>query len=99
MKIIFVLDDQTIIVSSPEELQLRQLSPYLAGLVLPAGKNEQGEELLRPLITYPVVLALAPKPEPIPAGEATPVPTAPVPPVPTDISTGKKRKAKKASIQ
>jgi len=75
MKIIFVLDDQTVIVSTPEELQLRQIQPDLAALVLPAGQNENGEDLFRPLITYPVVLAVAPpksvEPEEVATEEAT----------------------------
>ena len=73
MKIIFVLDDQTVLVSNPEELQLRQVEAGLAALVIPAGKNEKGEELFRPLITYPVVLmALPPKPDDsISVGEAS----------------------------
>ena len=49
MKIIFVLDDQTVLVSNPEELQLRQVEAGLAALVIPAGKYEKGEELFRPL--------------------------------------------------
>ena len=39
MKIIFVLDDQSILVANPEEIQLRQIEAGLAALVLPAGKN------------------------------------------------------------
>jgi hypothetical protein len=64
MKIIFVLDDQSVIVTSPEELQLRQIQPNLAALALPAGKNDAGEELFRPLITYPVSLVVVPTEEP-----------------------------------
>lgn len=94
MKVVFVLDDLSIFVSSVEEIQLRQLEEGLSGLVIPAGKNDQGEELFRPLITYPVNLAV-PKPKPIPVGEATPVPA---PPAPTDISTGKKKRKAKASV-
>lgn len=58
MKIIFVLDDQTVLVSSPEDLQLRQLQPGLTGLVIKVGKNEQDEDLVSTLITYPVNLFL-----------------------------------------
>lgn len=75
MKIIFVLDDQTVIVSSPEELQLRQIQPDLAALVLPAGQNEDKQDLFRPLVTYPVVLSMVPPkqvdPTEIAAAEAT----------------------------
>ena len=77
MKIIFVLDDQTVLVSSPEELQLRQIEAGLSALVIPAGRNEKDEEMFRPLVTYPVVLISPPKPDPIPAGVATPVPAEP----------------------
>ena len=73
MKIIFVLDDQSVLVVTPEELQLRQIQPDLAALVTPAGKNEAGEDLFRPLITYPVALTAVPKPEPVATVEATPV--------------------------
>lgn len=99
MKVIFVLDDQSIYVSSVEEIQLRQLNEGLAGLVIPAGKNDQGEDLFRPLITYPVNLTVAkPKPvqaAPVPIPNPTPAPA--VPPVPT----AKKKRAKKkaATIQ
>ena len=78
MKIIFVLDDQSVLVTTPEELQLCQVEPSLSALVLPVGKNEEGEDLFRPLITYPVVLMVpppaAPVPESAPAGEAVAVP-------------------------
>jgi hypothetical protein len=88
VKVIFVLDDQSVIVSSADELQLRQIDPYTTALAIPAGKNEEGQDLFRPFITFPVVLTMAPKPEVV----ATPVP-------PTDISTGGKRRRKAAAIQ
>ena len=75
MKIIFVLDDQSILVATPEELQLRQIENGLAALVLPAEPNEKGEEQIRPLITYPVNLMVVPPP--VQGGEATPVLTEP----------------------
>ncbi len=59
MKIIFVLDDLSVLVSTPEELQLRQVNSSFAALGLLVGENEAGEALFRPIITYPVVL-LAP---------------------------------------
>lgn len=78
MKIIFVLDDQSILVSSPEDLKLRQIEEGLAALLLPAGKNEEGEDLFRPLITYPVVLMVPPpKPQPVPVEDSVAVPTHP----------------------
>ncbi len=64
MKIIFLLDDNTAIVSSPEELQLRQIDGSNSAIVIPAGKNENGDDLFRPLISYPVVLVAPPKVEP-----------------------------------
>ena len=66
MKIIFVLDDQSVLVANPEELQLRQIEPGLSAIVLPAGKNEAGEDLFRPLVTYPVALTVVPQPAPAP---------------------------------
>lgn len=87
MKILFLLDDDTVVVSSPEQLQLRQIQPNLAALVVPAGKNEEGEELLRPLVTYPVVLYAVPTP----TVEATPAPTPQLVPA--------KKKSKKASAK
>jgi hypothetical protein len=68
MKIVFLLDDQTYLVSSPEELQLRQIEPGIAAIVLPAGKNENGEDLVRPLVKYPVILVTPP---PMPVEEPT----------------------------
>jgi hypothetical protein len=62
MKIIFVLDDQTVLVATPEEIQLRQVEPGLTALVLPAGTNEEGKELVHPLVTFPVTLLVPPKP-------------------------------------
>jgi hypothetical protein len=58
MKIIFVLDDQSVVVAAPEELQLRQVDEFTAAFGL---SNAEGE--FHPIITYPVVLTLAPKPE------------------------------------
>jgi hypothetical protein len=62
MKIIFVLDEpsQPIIVVKPEELQLRQVADGIAALVVSAGKNEAGEEMIYSLLTYPVVLVTPP---------------------------------------
>ena len=69
MKVIFVIDDQSVIVATPEELQLRQVGTGLAALSIPAGKNDEGQDLYRPLITYPVVLVAPPPPEPDPVPE------------------------------
>ena len=86
MKIIFVLDDQTVIAATPEELQLRQIQPDLAALMLPAGQNENGEDLFQPLITYPVVLSVPP-----PKVEAVAEPVAPAAPQPTLVKAKKKK--------
>jgi len=97
MKIVFLLDNKTFLEVAPEQIQLRQVEAGLAALIVPAGtKNEAGEDLFHPLITFPVVLTAAPKPEPIQAGVAPAVPTDA--PAPTDISTGKKRAAKKKAV-
>jgi hypothetical protein len=74
MKIIFVLDDQSILVANPEEIQLRQIEAGLSALVLPAGKNEAGEGLFYPLMTYPVAITVIPPSAPIPAPETTEAP-------------------------
>jgi hypothetical protein len=58
MKIIFVLDDQSVIVTTPEELELRQIQEGLAALGTPAGTNEAGDPLFRPIITYPVKISI-----------------------------------------
>lgn len=60
MEIIFVLDDHTIFVRKPEELKLQQIENNLSALVVSVGKDENGEELLRPLVTYPVGLVVPP---------------------------------------
>ncbi len=95
MKVIFVLDDQSIYVSSVEEIQLRQLNEGLAGLAIPAGKNDQGEDLFRPLITYPVNLTVA-RPK---AVQAAPMPIpnpTPALALPAPTATAKRAATKKA---
>ena len=87
MKVIFVLDDQTVLVAKPEELQLIQVEPHLASVVLPAPPDENGEKRYLPLISYPVSISLVS--ETIKGGEAVAVP-APAP------SVKKKTPAKKA---
>jgi hypothetical protein len=77
MKVIFVLDDMSVFVSTPEELQLRQIKEGISAIVAPAGKNEDGEDTFIPLISYPVYLSSNPLPEgfnPNPPVEVTPVP-------------------------
>lgn len=70
MKVIFVFDDQSVFVANPEDLQLRQIEPGIAALVLFGGKNERGEDLLRSVINYPVVLTAPSNPDyPIPVSE------------------------------
>ncbi len=64
MKVIFVLDDMSVFVTTPEELQLRQTQDGIAALIAPTGKkNEEGEDTFLPLISYPVYLSSVPLPE------------------------------------
>jgi hypothetical protein len=61
-KVIFILEDNSLVVAKPEELQILQLEPAIAAVVAPAGKNEAGDDTFRPVLSFPVVLS---KPEPV----------------------------------
>jgi hypothetical protein len=88
MKIIFLLDDQQVIVTAPEDLQLRQIDAGLAAIIVPAGKNEAGIDLFRSLLVFPVTVTATPiqMVQAPPAQEqespASPAPESPVPQVP-----------------
>ena len=73
MKIIFLLDDQQLIVTAPEDLQLRQIDAGLAAIIVPAGKNEAGIDLFRSLLVFPVTVTATP----IQVVQAPPASTAP----------------------
>ena len=65
MKVIFLFDDNTAFVTTCEELQLRQIDSGVAGFGVPAGKNEEGLDLFRSFITYPVQISVAPPSDPV----------------------------------
>jgi hypothetical protein len=76
MRLIALIEDESksIVSFSTDDLQLRQVEDGLTALIVPAGRSEKDEELIRVLATFPVNLtAPAPK-ERIDAGVATPLP-------------------------
>lgn len=56
VKAIFIFDDHSLVVAKADELQIIQMEPGVAAVVAPAGKNESGEDMLRPVIYFPVVV-------------------------------------------
>ena len=60
VKAIFIFDDHSLVVAKSEDLQMLQVEPGVAAVVAPAGKSESGEDMLRPVIYFPVIVT---KPE------------------------------------
>jgi hypothetical protein len=70
MKIIFVREDLTVLVTTPDELTLVQVKEGEAALAIYNGTNEAGEQAFTPLITYPVNLMPVPEEEELESTDA-----------------------------